>query len=435
MYQIENKIKKFNILLIYLLPISLIFSTFLSNFIFIFISITFLIFNFKKKINIPNWILYFLVFGIYLIFNPANFLNLNENTSQVDHILKIIFFLRFPIFFLAVTLWIIEDKKKFTHILILSIISISFVSIDIIYQYYFNFDIFGFEAGGYNEQLNIYYRHSGPFGEELIGGSFLYKSIIICLSAKFFFNNNSHPGIFYVLTILVMLTLLATFFSGERVSAFKILMLSLIFYFFYFKTVKKKLIFIFLIILLPFTIFTVNDDLKNRYINQTKKEIGSLNNLLANSNHFKHYKSAYIIFKNNKIFGTGTRSFRYECEKVFFNVGDPKKQELIPLNRAAPPRIATQNKGCITHPHNYLFEIASDAGIIGIVLFMMFAFSFAVYFFKKNKLILLYGFIFYFPFLPSGSFYASWDNMIFWFTLSILFMFKNYYNENARKLS
>ena len=127
--------------------------------------------------------------------------------------------------------------------------------------------------------------------------------------------------------------------------------------------------------------------------------------------HQSHISVSLELFKSNYILGIGPKMFRIACKEYDYN------------------------DSCSTHPHNYLFEIASDAGIIGIVLFMMFAFSFAVYFFKKNKLILLYGFIFYFPFLPSGSFYASWDNMIFWFTLSILFMFKNYYNENARKLS
>ena len=61
---------------------------------------------------------------------------------------------------------------------------ITFVIFDIFFQYFYGFDVFGFKPGMCEEGQCL--RYQGPFGKELIAGSFFaYFGLITTL---FFFN-------------------------------------------------------------------------------------------------------------------------------------------------------------------------------------------------------------------------------------------------------
>ena len=120
--------------------------------------------------------------------------------------------------------------------------------------------------------------------------------------------------------------------------------------------------------------------------------------LNKSSHYFTHASVAYQIYKNNKLFGIGTKNFRNFCDNSNFD------KDIHP---------AWQNMKCSTHPHNFYFEILSELGIIGLIfLVSFFIFSFARFFncYLKNKddflivnfLIILVYFI---PVLPRGSFF------------------------------
>ena len=63
------------------------------------------------------------------------------------------------------------------------------------------------------------------------------------------------------------------------------------------------------------------------------------------------------IFQNNPIFGSGVKSFRYQCSK--FEV-----------------KSKSNDQRCSTHTHNLFLEIISETGIIGILIFITFLFIF-----------------------------------------------------------
>ena len=411
MDSVELKVKKINILFLYLLPPAVIFSNFLMNLIVAFIAISYLILFYKKIIKNDYWLFYFIIFYLYTLINPSNFNITNSNYFDFENIIKIIFFFRFPIFFLAVINWLLDDRNKLNLIINLLIVSIVFVSIDIVIQYIFKIDLLGNLPGQYNTELNRYSRYSGPFGDELIGGSYLYRNIVIIISILIIIINsreeNTKEKIF--LNSILFFTILACIFSGERIALLKLLtlvVLSIILI----KNIKVKLIIFSSLIIFFLSSIFISDNLRERYYNQTIKEIGSLENIKSNSLHFKHYKLTTFFYKDNLIFGNGTRSFRYVCEE--FRNKKNLSNELKELTL----------RGCSTHPHNFFLEILHDHGIVGLIMFLVFFLTFLKFLNKKTKLGLIYTIINFIPFLPSGAFYSSWDNVNYWFILSILFI-------------
>lgn len=82
-----------------------------------------------------------------------------------------------------------------------------FVSLDIFFQLIFNYDIFGFEP--------IHPRKlSGPFGPELIAGSYLQKFYLFFIPLILFFSFKKKYN--FVILIFIILNLIAIIFSGNR---------------------------------------------------------------------------------------------------------------------------------------------------------------------------------------------------------------------------
>ena len=77
------------------------------------------------------------------------------------------------------------------------------------------------------------------------------------------------------------------------------------------------------------------------------------------------YRTSYNIFKQNIIFGVGIKNFRVECSKEIY---------------------AHNKRSCSTHPHNVLFQIMAETGMVGILYYLLII-SLVVYYFFKNFLI------------------------------------------------
>ena len=140
--------------------------------------------------------------------------------------------------------------------------------------------------------------------------------------------------------------------------------------------------------------------------------------LNKNSHHFAHYSTAYQIFERNKLFGVGIKNFRNFCDKDEFNKDIYKGWE---------------DRKCATHPHNFYFEVLSELGLVGLILIAIF---FIIMFMKVFKMILktkdkfliinfLIVLVYFVPFMPKGSFFTTWNAMIFWFLIS--FLIANYF--------
>ena len=126
--------------------------------------------------------------------------------------------------------------------------------------------------------------------------------------------------------------------------------------------------------------------------------------LVTESKYGSHYNVAIQVFKNNKLFGVGLKNYRLEVTKKNYD------------------------KDASIHPHQTHFEILSELGLIGYILFI-FIFSFLILssiksYLKDKDDINLCGILFVtislMPLIPSGSFFTTFGAALFWFNFSLL---------------
>jgi len=127
----------------------------------------------------------------------------------------------------------------------------------------------------------------------------------------------------------------------------------------------------------------------------------------GNNGYVLHFNSGAQVWKKNKIYGGGIKSFQLNCEFI-------------------------KNQTCNSHPHNYILEILTDTGIVGLVLiYSIFFLSLISYFkFYINKFnselrfismpFFLITFFEFFPLRSSGSFWTTNNAVVIFLMLAFL---------------
>ena len=424
-------IDKFFLILILLIPSSLISGPLLPDVFVIVLSLGFLYkaFNLNKKIFLFNrYTIFFFLFWLYISLRSFW-------TDDLYFSLKSALpYIRFFIFSLMMLYFFEEYKEKFIYLLLFSIVlPVIFVYFDTTYQYIFGQDIFGFPK--------LDHRLSGPFGEELIVGSYLARlSPMIVICYYIIYKKLPLKILYFFSTISILI-----FLTGERTSFF----LFNFFLFFLFISVVKKnkfrnfflvyfCIIFFISIFLLFNNklrdrmiyipacemrihFLMNDTCKNNLKNNEIKQQDKIAEYFIFSEaHEGHYKTALNIFLDNKFFGVGAKMFRVKCSdtKYYYKLG------------------------CTTHPHNLLMQILAETGLVGL-LFLIIAISYI--FIKAFRigwvilgnnakpseiikfLILIMMAQSFLIFLPSGQFFNNWNALVIYFPLGIYlkYIYKN----------
>ena len=348
--------------------------------------------------------------------------------------LKSLLFLRFLLFYFVVKFLIIENIINLKIFFLTAFVGVTFVCLDIVYQLATGYDIFGYIA--LNRNL------SGPFGDELIAGSFIQRFSIIALFLIPIFYKFKKNYYKYMLTFtLICLYLFALILSGNRVPmAFFILIIAGIIIFEQ-KLRKLLLPFILIISSIIFLTFTLNENYRLHlltFIESTKavflpfssknlltnEEVENYKNLETNDLEFytfeykdkkykmtnvyhKEFKTGYILWSDKKLFGGGMKSFKVNCPKAKIN--------------------------CNKHPHNYYLEILAILGLFGFfIIFILFSLIFMKTFFAKyfknsnlNHYHLITPFIFLFfaeifPIKSTGSFFTTGNATYIFLLLSII---------------
>ena len=423
----------FIILIFNLFLLGLVFSPVLVNF---FIFALFIVFlkkiNFSKITNLEGLdlsIKFQIIFCIYIIVNSFFIF------GETELFYKSLFYFRF--FLLAYVIsHLLEFKNKTLNYVILSFSFFSvFLAIDIIYQYFTGYDFFGFEAGmcTYPNGSNLIDPHycerfSGFFGKELIAGNFLatYGIMFLFLFLSKFNNLKYNSYIFLSSFITIIFAIIL---SGERNSILALLIILIFNLIFNQKYRKKLLLLVSLFLVIFYFLFTNVDNVKHRYfdwpINIVKSTQSDGIKKLINTTWGSHYITSYEIFLNNKIFGSGFKSFREECKK--------KEYEYKKINQKYDLKL--YQSGCSSHPHNLYFEVLSELGLVGFSLFLIVLYLTIIHPFfrnfkiitKKSDIIILLSIIltFIFPFKPTGSFSSSAFSTNMWFFIGFYLYFIN----------
>ena len=397
-YNIQN----LNIFLISILPLGLIIGTLVSNSIIFLICFFFICdLTIKKSffyLNQKNF--YFLIIiYVYLILN-SYFISENH-----ESLIKSFGFLRFIILTYAISYYFIEKGNKILKIWTLFFIIVSF---DILFEYVFGKNILGFES-------QYPARIASFSGDEMKIGGYYFGFILLSL----FYLKKYRENLFLIfLLIFFVISLLI----GERSNFMKIFIMYFLFLiFFYNISSLKKLFAITLFFIISISIIIKTPGLKSKFYNhivdqelfeniQMKNKDIDYMKVISNNRHLSHYYVAIEIFKDNKLFGSGFKSFRIESPKKKY-----QKNGVF---------------GASTHPHQFHFEILSELGLVGYILI----FSNLIYIlfkrFDYNKDLIRTGALLFIlssliPILPSGSFFTSYGATIFFINYSFLIQTKD----------
>ena len=416
----NSKINFLSILLS-LMPISFIAGNMIININIIFILLVSLFF-YGKKIFQFNYLLldkliiiYFLLI-IFTGFYNYYFFDLENVNSYIISPTKSLLFLKYLILYLIIRFLVSNGLISLKLFFISCALSSVFVSLDIFYQFYNGKDIFGLETVGIGRKL------SGPFGDELIAGSFIQRfSLFAFFVFPIFFSKYSNKISKFLIPILFVIFLLGIILSGNRMpmilfifSIFLILLLQ--------KQTRKFFIPFIIIFGVIFSIlFNFNVEVRTNFKN-LNKQLTTMSTLILsgdynnynNTSYLREFSSFYETWLMNKYIGGGIKNFRFYCHHR--------------------PKIEKNAKFiCNMHPHNYYLEILTETGIVGfglisiIFLILLYKTFYKKYFtntsIKDNNLIIPFIFLFIveiFPIKSTGSFFTTGNSTYLFLIMGIL---------------
>tara|TARA_X000001036_G_scaffold402362_1_gene408102 strand:- start:1093 stop:2442 length:1350 start_codon:yes stop_codon:yes gene_type:complete len=399
--------------------------------------IVFSIFFYKKNIVDTNFDLIDKVIVIFFFYALLSgilnniYYKIIDPSEDYTVLVKTIFYLRFLLIYFIIKFLIKEGIINLKIFFIISSFAVIFVCLDLIYQMIFGYDIFGFKAG--------IRRLSGPFGDELIAGSFIQRfGLFPLFLLPVFFKFKKNYFLNLILISLVGLLLFSLIIAGNRIPLilFVLILVGIVIF------EKKLRNYLFIILILFPTIFISTYYLDKDiavHIRSFKKNVTEMIMVISPENeitrrmldndyknymfytfkykdkyyrmvntHLKEFKTGYVTWQDNFIFGGGIKSFTKSCRRA-------------------------EIKNCVNHPHNYYLEILAELGLIGfmisvILFFIVFFKTFIKKYFKDSNLknyhiITPFIFLFFaevFPLKSTGSFFTTNNATYIFLILSIL---------------
>ena len=400
----------FVIILFATLPLALIIGNFFTNFYLLCFFFLFILKVFETRNFIWLKNKHFIILSIFYLYICLNSLiNYLINPSfGYDGIIRSLFFLKFLTLFVAIPMLI--DKKEILEKIFKSwLFIILIIIVDIFFEKYNGANLFGFKSLDGTRITSFFY-------DENVVGTFLFSFGFI--TTVFFLQIKNIKKYILILNLILILIFLSILITGERSAFLKSTLLFLLIIYF----IEERKLYIKKLYLLVFTIvFSISlfFIFPTVLLKQTEffYRILSVENpktfsqRFENIKYFAHYDTAIEIFKNNKVNGIGNKNFRFEChDKRYFK-----------------EKLKFTHQRCSTHPHQIHFELLSEQGVIGYIIFILFLF---IYFKEKffNDLkeknifkitINFYLLIFLIPVLPSGSLLSTFNGFLFWFFLGL----------------
>ena len=351
---------------------------------------------FNIRINLIDKLL-ILLFIFSIITSLANYNSFLSNNPSLakENLIKSFTLLRYLLFYFSIRLIIEKDYFNFKSFFLSSSICVVFVSLDLILQFYLGKDIFGYPKSDH--------KLSGPFGDELIAGSYLQRFSLFLFFFTYFYKNFSNKiNLYLILFFLFALVFFSVIIAGNRMSTILFVMMFVILFLVEKKLRKFIVILIPLIFLVFFSLYNLYpyiQDTTNHFIKISSQIVFSFDQIFNSPNlnfsnmYLKEFHLGYMTWKENVLIGGGINSFYLNCE-INYNI-------------------------CTSHPHNYYLEILSELGIIGMVLIST-IFINLIYLFLKiknnftfnynNYPITIFALIFFveiFPLKTTGSFFTT----------------------------
>lgn len=375
-----------------------------------------------KKINIKilfksiilKYLFFFLIFIILnSIYHQQSFLLVLKSFGNLRYLL-----LTIAVFYILENTN--ENWKK--NLIYFNVFLITLISLDVIYQYFFYKNIFGFEPGMCPTGIsNGCYRFSGVFKDEWIAGTYLSQIgllfIILLFSIRF---NSKKKNIFligYVTALFITIIL-----TGERNGAL-IFILCIFLFLILIRDFKKLIMISIFLVSSLFFLGIFSKSIETRFANPIKSinqiKFSQFYYTIKDSPWGRHYNAAIELFLEKPFLGHGPKSFRNICKKTSIETKLIENESVF--------------RACSTHPHNYFLEFLSENGILGGLFYLGFIFIIIFQIINLDKrnnykyyLVVAIGSLILailFPFKPSGSFFTTFNASIFFYILGFYLHF------------
>ena len=405
------------------LPLLMIIGAAITDIVVTIMSISYLIYILRNN-NIAslfvdkNIFKYLLIFYLFIIissfFSNNIFLSLKFSLPYI----------RFILFAFLIAFLIKNNSNNFYKFFFLScVISISLLFFGSIYELYTGKNILGLQNIDPQNRITSFFR-------KMILGSYVVKILPMFLVALFFMikKKNYNNRFFF---LIYFISALMIFISGDRAPLILLLIFSLGILIFM-KNYRKKFIFFLSFLLCIFLFLTITQKrYYDRYISRTLNEIGigdnkdyNYNSIIKFSNiefynkkyfifsptHSNYLNTSINIFKNNIYIGAGPKSYGWlSCSEQY------------QIDRFS----------CMTHPHNFYFQLLAETGIFGFGLVLSSFFYFLIYCYKllssvKQKyefsneglIISSLGMLMHlWPLTTTGSFFTNYNCILIFFCL------------------
>tara|TARA_Y100000590_G_scaffold462560_2_gene626977 strand:+ start:538 stop:1887 length:1350 start_codon:yes stop_codon:yes gene_type:complete len=437
-----NIIEKFAYFLILIIPIALITGPAIPDISISLVGISFLlIFYLKKNLTYKNteiWVKISLIFWIYLII--ISLFSENKYLAYRDAII----FIRIILIPIFLYYWLLNNNKKIKQFSFLIFITVVFVSLDTFYQFtnYSPPSGFGKDIFGIYPSEEFYGRLSGPF-KDLVPGAFVSKFALFGLIFIFEYFKDKKKLLVISISYLTLAGFI-TYISGERMAQATFL-LGLLFLSIFYN--KKRIIFIVSLLFIFLSIILVNKihPIYNDYtviqsspyhlglkIEKTyecersttkkcKKILSVQPEFIEVLKNFRYsaygqiYSLALKMYKDHPLQGIGLNNFYYLCKN------DERYKDSIKEYSSESQFII---KDCVSHPHNFYLQWLVEAGIFGLVLFIIYVLS--LFYFIIIKSLSSYKFIslstliiIFWPIMSTGSLLKNWMGVSTFFIIGI----------------
>jgi O-antigen ligase len=449
-YSFKNFFELLNYFFLILISLFLVIHHGISDALISIVCFNFLFFFYKNRKNFETdiffndkIIFYFLLFYLTTVLSSA----LSE--FPLNSLPRSVFYIRFLIFYMACKYWLLNTEKKITYIIYtLSFLSI-FVSLDVIYQF-LNYSFIVVEGVSYKVGHDIFGiqssysgpRYQGPFGKSLIAGTFIKTFSILFLGVildKLITKSSSLLNFFFLFLIIIFFT--AITISGDRAPFFLFILSCLVLIIF---SRSRIVILGFLCGLIFFIGFlNFNNMYKQRFTSETYKSLG-FNNSFEPSSENQNVKNKFLfnldtgyghlfysatkIWIDHPLLGAGEKNYRLICDRDKYNFKSDSNIQL-----------------CSTHPHNWVLELLSETGFLGLFFFILIFY----YFTKNNNKLIFYNnftnknftiktlfislFFLLWPFTTTGSIITNRSSIYLWLIFSLITSFLNIKADKLNK--
>lgn len=374
--------------------------------IFILIFSTFF-FKYKNLIQIifdnKTTILLFLIY--YLILILSSILSINPIHSLKSSLLYFLYLF----YMFSLIILILENDKYQIFLLFAGLLTFFIISVDAIYEIFNKQNLLGNYA--------MEGRLSGLFGDRWVIGSYLVRLLPIIIGIFFINYKNLSKNFKYFAFFVCLLALVVIVYSGER-TAYLLLFLYSFFMISYFlkKISLRFLTLIFFSVFIFFIIPFFSTEFSNRLLSNIFLYMTNFN--LDVNQYWALFTASFNMFLDNPIFGIGPNNFRVLCTDDLYNLSI---------------------YSCSTHPHNIPLQLASETGILGIIIvysvFIFFVYRVICEIFVNNfqfqtlgifsiKLAFIMNI---WPLITSGNFFLSWNGYIFFLPCALYIYYSRYY--------